>query len=149
MLLLVLTMLLSALSIGIGAAEPDPYRLTVELDLEDYAIPVEQNDYQLSGNLHVSGIPEAGTKSTLVFRRSLDTIAGVGLPNNIYFHLNSKVEAAYWLIDGKKVENGKRVRSDATEVTQEQLNDKTQNFLYIEIILLQTMMKRSLPVSLR
>lgn len=102
MLLLVLTMLLSALSIGIGAAEPDPYRLTVELDLEDYAIPVEQNDYQLSGNLHVSGIPEAGTKSTLVFRRSLDTIAGVGLPNNIYFHLNSKVEAAYWLIDGKK-----------------------------------------------
>ena len=132
-LLLVLTMLLSALSIGIGAAEPDPYRLTVELDLEDYAIPVEQNDYQLSGNLHVSGIPEAGTKSTLVFRRSLDTIAGVGLPNNIYFHLNSKVEAAYWLIDGKKVENGKRVRSDATEVTQEQLNDKTQNFLYIEI----------------
>ena len=58
-LLLVLVMLLGLLPTVALAADADDYRLTIELDLEDYPLPVERNNYYLAGMLHISGTPEA------------------------------------------------------------------------------------------
>ena len=130
-LLLVLVMLLGLLPTVALAADADDYRLTIELDLEDYPLPVERNNYYLAGMLHISGTPEAGKKSTLLFGRST-IVWEPTVPDNINFNVDNSLGVEYWLIDGKRVECGTTVYSNGTEVSEEDLNDSSKNFMYIE-----------------